>query len=128
MIGLGAIVVFRLDYQDNGLAHGRTMVFFTLTAFQMFNVLAMRSERYPLWEIGFFTNPKLMGAVLITIVFQLAILYSPFLAQIFHTTPLTGRELAICFAVASTAYFAVEAEKWVRYRRNGKNRKIIAPA
>ena len=120
LIGLGAIAVFGSDYQNSGLAHGRTMVFFTLTAFQMFNVLAMRSERDPLWRIGFFSNPMLMGAVLLTLIFQLAITYSPFLARIFHTTPLTGPELATCIVVASTAYFALETEKWLRYRRGGE--------
>jgi hypothetical protein len=29
---------------------------------------------------------------------------------------LTGGDLALCIAVAMTVYFAVEGEKWLRYR------------
>ena len=97
--------------------HGQTMTFFTLTMFQMFHVLAIRSERDYLWTIGLFSNPKLMGAVLLTIVFQMAITYSPPLQPIFHTTALTAGELAACIVVSSTVIVAVEGEKWLRYRR-----------
>jgi len=79
--------------------------------------LAIRSERDALWTIGFFSNPNLIGAVLLTLIFQLAITYSPLLQPIFHTTALTVGELASCIAVASTVYFSVEGEKWWRYRQ-----------
>ncbi len=117
-IGLLTTVLFAWAYhKDNNLLQGQTMAFFTLTIFQMFNVLAMRSERDALWTIGFLSNPKLMGAVLLTFIFQLAITYLPFLQTVFHTTALTVWELFTCIAVASTVYFAVEGEKWWRYRR-----------
>ncbi|HEY5595575.1 MAG TPA: cation-translocating P-type ATPase C-terminal domain-containing protein, partial [Nitrospiria bacterium] len=98
------------------LAHGRTVAFFTLTMFQMFHVLAIRSERDYLWRIGLFSNPHLIGAVALTLGLQFVITYSPMLQPIFHTTALTAGELAVCIAVTSTVYFAVEGEKWLRYR------------
>ena len=78
---------------------------------------AMRSERDALWTIGFFSNPKLMGAVFLTLFFQMAITYHPMLQSIFHTTALPIEDLMGCVAVASTVYFLLEAEKWWRYRR-----------
>jgi Ca2+-transporting ATPase len=117
-IGLAAALLFGWAYEkDHDPDRGRTMAFFTLTAFQMFNVMAMRSERDPLWRIGLFSNPKLIGAVLLTIILQMGITYSPYLQPIFHTVPLTPAELAGCIATASTVYFAVEAEKWIRRRK-----------
>jgi Ca2+-transporting ATPase len=45
-------------------------------------------------------------------------LYVPAMTPIFHTVPLTGPELALCFGVASVVYVAVELEK-VLVRRRG---------
>jgi len=117
LMGLGTIGIFGWTYGSQGLLHSQTVTFFTLTLFQMFHVLAIRSERDALWTIGLFSNPGLMGAVLLTILFQLAITYHPMFQSIFHTTALTVEELIACIAVASTVCFAVEAEKWWRYRR-----------
>ena len=84
--------------------------------FQMFHVLAIRSEQKPLWRIGFFSNPPLIGAVALTVGFQFLITYSTILQPIFHTSALAAGELAVCVAAALTVYFAVEGEKWLRYR------------
>ncbi|MBI3610792.1 MAG: cation-translocating P-type ATPase [Nitrospirae bacterium] len=119
LMGLGTIAVFGWFHRSRNLVHGQTAVFFTLTMFQMFNVLAIRSERDPFWRTGFFSNPQLMGAVALTVGLQFIITYHPLLQPIFHTTTLTGGELAVCVAVALTVYFAVEGEKGLRYRKGG---------
>jgi Ca2+-transporting ATPase len=120
LMGLGTIGVFEWFHRSQDLAHGRTVAFFTLTLFQMFHVMAIRSERDPLWVIGLLSNLKLIGAVLLTILLQLIITYSPALQPVFHTTPLTFGELAVCVGAASTVYFAVEIEKWLRYGQSEK--------
>ncbi len=120
LMGLGTIAVFEGGHRTTDLAHGQTMAFFTLAMFQMGHVLAIRSEREALWTIGLWSNPQLMGAVVLTIGLQLAITYAPALQPIFHTTTLTAGQLVTCVAVASTVYVAVEGEKWVRYRRGAR--------
>jgi len=117
LMGLGTIAAFGWFYRSRDLVHGQTVAFFTLTMFQMFNVLAIRSEQNPLWRIGFFSNPHLMAAVALTAGLQFVITYHPRLQPIFHTASLTAGELAACLAVALTVYFAVEGEKWLRYRK-----------
>jgi Ca2+-transporting ATPase len=94
-----------------GLAHWQSMVFTVLTWSQMFNVLAIRSERESLFRIGVWTNRPLLLAVLSTVGLQLAVLYSSALQPIFKTEALTLRELGFCVAVSSVVFFAVEAEK-----------------
>jgi Ca2+-transporting ATPase len=116
LMGLGTIGVFGWFHGSRDLAYGQTVAFFTLTMFQMFHVLAIRSELDYLWRIGLFSNPKLMGAVALTVGMQFVIMYHPRLQPIFHTAALTGGDLALCIAVAMTVYFAVEGEKWLRYR------------
>ena len=73
----------------------QTMIFTTLTLAQMGNALATRSESQTLWEAGIFTNKALLGAVLLTFGLQMAVVYLPFLQNIFSTQALTLAELGI---------------------------------
>ena len=102
---------------DQGNPRGQTMVFTVLTLGQMAHVLAIRSEAEPLWRIGLASNRPLLGAVFLTIVLQLATIYVPALNPVFHTEPLTGRELLVCLAAAALVWVAAEAEKAWRVRR-----------
>lgn len=92
----------------------QTMIFTTLTLAQMGNVLAVRSETDSVFSIGFFSNRKLIGAVLLTILLQLSVIYLPFMQEIFNTRPLTLTELAVSFGFSVLLFFGVEAIKWVR--------------
>ena len=95
-----------------GDAHWQTMVFTVLTLAQMFHVLAIRSERESLLRQGIGTNLPLLGAVVLTFLLQLALIYVPWLNAIFKTAPLTAGELVYCLAISSLVFVAVEIEKW----------------
>lgn len=95
----------------------RTMAFTTLVLSQMGHVLAIRSETRSLWKIGFFSNYRLLVAVLLTIFAQLGLLYLKPLQIIFHTTPLAGHQILLCLGLASVIFISVEIEKWVINRR-----------
>jgi Ca2+-transporting ATPase len=101
----------------SGHAHWQTMVFTVLTLAQMAHVLAVRSERLPLWRIGLTSNLPLLGAVLLTVGLQVAIIYVPWLQGVFKTQALSLGELGICFAAAAVVGGAVEVEKAWRWRR-----------
>jgi Ca2+-transporting ATPase len=77
----------------------------------MGHVLAIRSERESLFTQGIRSNLMLLGAVLLTFVLQLAVLYVPFLHPIFKTAPLSLSELAFCLVLSSVVFSAVEIEK-----------------
>ena len=64
------------------------MIFTTLTMAQMGNALATRSESQTLWQAGIFTNKALLGAVLLTFGLQMAVIYVPFLQNVFSTKSL----------------------------------------
>ncbi|MBA3590791.1 HAD-IC family P-type ATPase, partial [Methylibium sp.] len=97
--------------------HWQTMVFTVLTLSQLAHVLAIRSQTQSLFEQGLRSNLPLTGAVLLTLVLQLATIYVPLLQPIFRTEALSMAELALCFAAASTVFAAVEIEKAVRRRK-----------
>jgi P-type Ca2+ transporter type 2C len=97
----------------------QTMVFTTLTLSQMANVMAIRSERRSLFEIGLKSNMLLLGAVGLTVVLQLALIYVPVLQSIFKTVALPVPDLALAIVVSSVIFWAVELEKWFVRRRVG---------
>nr|WP_294907590.1 cation-translocating P-type ATPase [uncultured Lacibacter sp.] len=102
-------------------AHWQTMVFTVLSLAQLGHVLAIRSDREYLFKQGVFSNKELLGAVLLTFVLQLGVIYLPFANEIFKTQPLTLTELGICIAVSAVVFHAVEFEKFIKSRiRNHK--------
>jgi len=100
----------------------QTYVFTILCFSQMGHVMAIRSEHFFLFRQGIFSNLPLIGAVLLTFVLQLALLYIPFLQEVFSTQPLTLLELGTCILVSLIVFHAVEMEKLVRSWRGGSSK------
>ena len=111
---MGALCLFTQSWaMRNSPDNWQTMVFTVLTMCQMYHVLAIRSERESLFSIGVASNRLLLGAVALTFVLQLAIIYIPALNPIFKTTSLSMQELAMCVLLPSLVFFGVEFEKWM---------------
>ena len=91
----------------------QTVVFTVLTVSQLFHSLAVRSETASMFSIGLFSNLPMLGAVLLTLLLQLAVIYLPALNDIFHTQPLPMFDLVVCLLVSSLVLVAVEIEKWL---------------
>lgn len=96
-----------------GSMHWQTMVFTVLTFCQLAQVLAVRSERDSLFSIGLLSNTPLLGAVLLTVLLQLTVIYVPFLQSVFKTQALSLGELAVCFIPPALVFLVVEGEKWL---------------
>jgi Ca2+-transporting ATPase len=95
----------------------QTMIFTTLVLAQMGNVLAIRSNRESLFQIGLWSNKFLLGAILLSIVLQLIIVYVPLFQGIFATEPLSGLDLLICLLAGVVVFVVVEIYKWILRRR-----------
>jgi Ca2+-transporting ATPase len=91
-----------------------TMVFTTLALAQMGNALAIRSDRLLLVQLGLFTNPALLGAVALTFLLQMAVVYVPFLQNIFDTVPLSFEQLLLSLGFSTIVFIVVELVKWIR--------------
>jgi Ca2+-transporting ATPase len=96
-----------------GSERWQTMVFTALAFCQMYHVLAIRSERESTFAIGLLSNLPLVGAVALTVVLQLALVYVPALNPIFNTQPLSGVELAVSAFAPALVFVGVEIEKWL---------------
>ncbi|WP_018617456.1 cation-translocating P-type ATPase [Segetibacter koreensis] len=98
----------------NNDVHWQTMVFTVLSLSQLGHVLAIRSEKEFLLRQGLFSNLPLLGAVLLTFILQLTVIYLPYANQLFKTQPLSLVELFICVVASAIVFHAVEIEKWIR--------------
>jgi Ca2+-transporting ATPase len=110
---MGALCLATQSWAIRSGAHWQTMVFTVLTLSQMGQALAVRSERESLFRQGLGSNRALLGAVLLTVALQFALIYLPALNTVFHTQPLTAVEVAVCLLASSVVFLAVEFEKWL---------------
>ena len=120
--GLGWFNWFGL-LKDDALAGPRTLAFFVLAGLQMANVLSVRMERQLVFGRAFFSNPRLLAAVAITLAGQLAVTYLPPLQKIFRTQALTGPELALALAVCVGFFLLSEFVNWLEIRRDRQRAK-----
>ncbi|MFD2935733.1 cation-translocating P-type ATPase [Spirosoma flavum] len=101
----------------SGIPHWQTMTFTVLCFSQLGNALAIRSRKESVFSIGLLSNKPMLGAVGLSVVLQLLIIYTPFFNNLFGTQPLTLTELGITVAVSSLVFWAVEFEKLIRRKR-----------
>ncbi|MBC7226469.1 MAG: cation-translocating P-type ATPase [Thermoflexales bacterium] len=124
-LSLAAIVLaaFLLEYRwGNGdMTLARTMAFAALALSELPLAYAIRSERYPLFRVGVFSNKYMQYAVLASVALLLAAIYVPFLQPIFDTIPLGLREwgllLPLIFVPAAVAEINKALEGYRSYRR-----------
>jgi Ca2+-transporting ATPase len=95
------------------MRYAQTMAFTTLMLFQLVNVFNARSDTTSAFS-GLFTNPWLWGAVALSLLLHVAVIYTPFLQQAFSTTSLTAADWARCTAAASSVLWVRELIKWAR--------------
>lgn len=107
---------------DSGKTYWQTMVFTSLSIAQLAHVMAIRSEYDYIYRKGLASNPSLLGAVILTVLLQLGVIYLPFANDWFKTQPLLLTDLLICFVPAVLVFHAVELEKLLtRVRRLRKH-------
>jgi Ca2+-transporting ATPase len=96
--------------------YAQTMAFTILVFFSLFNVFNARSdERSAL--VGLFSNKWLWGAVLLSLLLQVAVIYIPFLQQAFSTVPLGAGDWLFCVSVASLVLWLRELSKAITRTR-----------
>ncbi len=103
----------------NGL-HWQTIVFNFLCVSQLAHVMVIRREKQSMFNAGFFSNKSLIGAVLIALLLQIVITYTPFFQPIFHTEALSLNEFILVGAASLVVVFAVEIEKIISRSRSNK--------
>lgn len=116
-----AMALLTLGVQIWGLATGstawQTMVFTALTSVQLAYAITARSNDDPIWVTGLSSNRPLLGAVVGTLLLQLALIYVPFFQDIFGTNALSMLELGIALGSGLLVLVIAEALKFRRRHR-----------
>jgi Ca2+-transporting ATPase len=99
----------------------KTMVFTTLCLAQMGHAIAVRSSTRLTLENNLFSNPYLLGAVSVTTILQLMLIYIAPLRDFFGTHFLTLEQLLICLGFSALMFVWIELEKlFIRFFRFNK--------
>lgn len=94
----------------------KSIAFTTLIMFQLFNVLTYRAKRF---LIDVKTSRFLLGSVIISVLMQLAVLYTP-LNVAFKTVPIGLYDWIKILLVTCTLYIILEVRKIVLERKEAK--------
>jgi len=107
-----------LFVEKEGLGRARTAAFIVLSVSELFHALNSRHQMKSIFELGFFTNLKLIYALLISLSLQLSVVYIPFMQKIFKTESLTAFDWVLVIILSSLPLWAMELVKWLnkKYR------------
>ncbi|QUQ64087.1 cation-translocating P-type ATPase [Kutzneria sp. CA-103260] len=100
-----------------GYREAITMTQAAIVVSQLFNGLAVRSDRHSIVHIGLFSNPPLLAAQGVSILLICGISYLPPLQALFHTAPLSLADWALLIALGAMVLVADEIRKFVLRRR-----------
>jgi len=113
---LAAAALFTQYY---AMSHGydtatqQTMVFTVLCFVQLVNALSVRSSSRSMFSKSIFSNAGMWGAIVLTVVLQLLIIYVPALDFIFKTKPLELKAFEIILAITAVSAVAMELIKYL---------------
>jgi Ca2+-transporting ATPase len=101
------------------MRYAQTMAFTTLLFFSLFTVFNARSDRESAFA-GMFGNRWLWGALALSLVLQVAVIYTPFLQQAFSTVSLSTGDWVRCAAVGSSVLWLRELTKLIARGRHAR--------
>lgn len=105
LIGLSTLLVFEWALGSMGLRESRTMALATLVMSQLLHVFDARAEDRNFLEMGLFSNPWAVLAVLSSVAMLLSIIYIPGLRELFKTDPLSRGDWLVVMAASGFVQF-----------------------
>jgi Ca2+-transporting ATPase len=110
------------------IIRSQTLAFTTLAFCQLIQSLNCRSQHFSLFRLGPLGNPHLLGAVALSFLAQLAVVYLPFAQPIFGTVAPTWQEVAVIAGLSLAMLPVGEAWKWLLYRAGAGEASPVRPA
>ena len=105
-----------LDHSNPLIPEAQTMVLSTMVLFELFTVLACRSEIHSFFKLGPRSNMWLIYASLSSLALLMGVLYIPALRGPFHVVPMGAEDWILMAPISISGFVAVEIVKLV-YRR-----------
>lgn len=99
VIAIGTLVACYFGMHKSGEL-AQTMAFTTLVVLELMAVQVIRS----LYNMSIFSNPFIIGAVVLSFLLQLFIVYTPFLQGVFKTVPLNASEWGVILTITMVVW------------------------
>lgn len=115
-IALATLWIFHHYLATQDVALAQTVAFSAIVIMEKMNVFNFRSLRWPMYKVGFFSNPWLLLAWGVTVGAQVAAVYFPPLQQMLHTVPLRLEDWGLIFAVALPIFIVMELYKIIEHK------------
>ncbi len=114
LVAFGVLYLFHSDDPET-VGRARTMAFCVLVYAELLRALAARSQTLTLAQLGFFSNPQLLGAIGVSFLLQLSVVMLPFARPVFESVQHFAWEWILLFGLALTPAAVIEALKvWNR--------------
>lgn len=119
MIGILTLLAFSIGNNLYGLNVGRTMAFASLSILELVHSFNIRSEK-SIFKIGIFKNIYLLGAFVIGLILQIAVIMLPKICDIFNVVPLNYKQWIITGVIALMPIIIVELQKKINEIKFGR--------
>jgi P-type Ca2+ transporter type 2C len=98
-------------YTHSSLAHARSAAFFVLVIAELLRAFGARSTVRTIWQVGLFSNVRLVLVVIASFALQLAIHSVPVLHRLFGTAPISLRQCVTWMALGAVPLIVLELRK-----------------
>jgi len=122
LLAIVALIAFGvvLSRHPEDEVRARTMAFCVVVYGELFRAFAARSRRWTFIQLGPFTNPYLFGAVAVSALLQVSLVFVPVARPVFETVLHSVWEWAVLIGLALTPVTVIELTKLVRQRWSGQ--------
>lgn len=118
ILAIAAIIVqWWVAKQGYDVRTQQSAVFTTLCFVQLANALSVRSVYHSMFSGDIFANRGMWGAIILTVVLQLLIVYIPFLHPIFKTKTLDWNVMSTILVVTLACTLCIELIKYINKKR-----------
>jgi Ca2+-transporting ATPase len=120
-----AVALYGVYLKEADWEYVRTLMFTTLVAVQLLHAFNVRAEGPGVRMVGFGGNPTLLIAVLVPVVLQLGVVYTPIGNRLFSTVPIDAIEWLVVAGFTFASFLVVAAaERLLERRRSAAAVKV----
>lgn len=102
------------------LAEARTAAVNAFVMVELFYLFNCRSLEKSVFQLGFFSNPWILGGAVAMFLLQLAYTYLPVMNRLFQSAPVTLAVWGRIIAAGVVVFVIIEIEKWL-WQKRGKS-------
>jgi len=111
-----ALAVFLWALEARDLDEARNLAFSVLVVGELLRAFAARDADRPFWEVGVFSNLRLLGIVVLSMLVQLGIHHIPATQALFEIGALSLADCIMSFAAGAIPLLVLESYKILRRR------------